>query len=225
MQFLLFVVQIFLLFFLSQELTKTLSRLFYALFRSQKIVIHILSFLFLPGVVVHELSHLLVANIFLVPTGEVEFLPEVHENEVKMGSVAIGKTDPLRRFCIGAAPLVVGLGIVFIVFWYFYPIKVFFSLSTLLLFYIIFQLSNTMFSSRKDMEGALGLLAALLVLGMIFFLLGGKIPEAIFLLFSNALFVGIIQSLNVFLFVATILDSVVILLCRGVLRMKILSIR
>src|ERR1035437_9168331 len=96
-------VEIVILFLLSRAMSKNLSR-----FMS----INLLSFLFLPGVIVHELSHLLVAAILLVPVGEVEFSPKKNGDGIKLGSVQIGKTDPIRRCLIGFAPIFMGIVLV-----------------------------------------------------------------------------------------------------------------
>lgn len=209
-----FIFQLAGLFILSQQLTKHLSRVFYKIFHHERIVIQFLSFLFLPGVILHELSHFLMASILMVPTGEIEFLPEVHGSEVKMGSVAIAKTDPFRRFLIGVAPLVMGLGVLFVVFWYFYPVKTFLSWQTALLFYVIFEISNTMFSSRKDMEGAVGLLAAIAIIFVILFFLGVRFYSLIVPFILTPSFLGVLSSMNIFLFLAVFLDSLCILFCR-----------
>lgn len=155
--FLLFLFEIILLFFLSREVTKSLSRVFLHVFHSSSLMIHVLAFLFLPGVIIHELSHFLMASILFVPTGEIEFLPEVRGSEVKMGSVAIASTDPFRRFLIGVAPLLIGFFVILLLFWYIAPV-VLVSWQTVLLLYGAFEVSNTMFSSKKDMEGALGII-------------------------------------------------------------------
>lgn len=220
MPIVLFLVQILILFFVSQMLTKILSRLFYHLFKSQKIVIQLLSFLFLPGVVVHELSHLLTASMLMVPTGEVEFLPEVHGNEVKMGSVAIAKTDPFRRFLIGVAPLILGLSMLFIFFWYFYPLKSLLSYPTALLFYVIFEVGNTMFSSRKDMEGALGFGIAVGFLILVGFFAGIRLPASFFQFFLEQPLLHVVSLVNIFLFLGIVLDGFVIILCYSYLHWK-----
>src|ERR1035437_2432032 len=92
--------EISILFLLSRSISKTLSK-----FMS----INFLSFLFLPGIIVHELSHILVAAILFVPVGSMEFAPKRHGNAVKLGSVEIAKTDPIRRSIIGCAPFFMGL--------------------------------------------------------------------------------------------------------------------
>ncbi|MBF8250153.1 MAG: hypothetical protein HW400_754, partial [Candidatus Levybacteria bacterium] len=101
--FALLFVEIIILFLLSRLVNKTLSKF---------LSINLLSFIFLPGIIVHELSHLFVAMILFVPVGEMEFVPKKHGNSVKLGSVEIAKTDPIRRSLIGFAPVFAGLGFV-----------------------------------------------------------------------------------------------------------------
>ena len=65
--------------------------------------------LFLPGTLVHELSHWLMAKLLAVHTGRVEIWPQVKQNgAVWLGTVQVGRADPLRSSLIGLAPLVVG---------------------------------------------------------------------------------------------------------------------
>lgn len=170
----LFLAEIFILFFLSRALTRLLSQVFFRISRSQTKTIYFLSFLFLPGVAIHELAHLLVAAVLLVPVGEVEFMPKLSEGGVKLGSVAIGQSDPFRRAIIGVAPVIVGMSIVLGIGYYFTQAhSIIYSIEPvslriflyLLSAYFLFAVSNTMFSSQKDVEG---LLEVLLVAVIIF---------------------------------------------------------
>ncbi len=158
--------------FLSKVVTNYLARFFYNLTHSQNFTINILATIFLPGTILHELAHLLTAGVMLVPVGELEVVPVISENGVQLGSVQIGKTDPIRRMLIGFAPILFGvlviLGVVYValpivesrVVWW----------QILIIFYTIFVVGNTMFSSKKDAEGALGFLITILVVGVILFI-------------------------------------------------------
>lgn len=218
MTLLFFFAEFLLLFFLSRELTKYLSHFFYFVFRRQSVAIHILSFLFLPGVVLHELSHLLVASVLFVPTGEVEFFPEIHGNEVKMGSVAIAKTDPLRRFLIGVAPILGGLFVLFVSFWY-----LSFDLAVVwrgaLLLYIVFQIGNTMFSSRKDMEGAVGVGGVSMLIGIILSVLGVPVWSFIVNIFQNKILTEVLEQMNWFLIIAIAVDALLLSASMGTIRL------
>lgn len=81
------------------------------LFRTFKPGLYLFSLLVLPGTILHELSHWLMAEILGVRTGEITILPALsgQTKEEQLGSVATAKSDPLRGFLIGIAPLLTGL--------------------------------------------------------------------------------------------------------------------
>lgn len=72
--------------------------------------------LFLPGIVLHELSHWVAARLLGVRTGKVGLWPSrVREGWVRLGYVEIEETDAVRESLIGLAPLVSGaLGVLLI---------------------------------------------------------------------------------------------------------------
>lgn len=206
----LFIFELFVLFFLSQLLTKSLSSFFYRITKSQALTINLLSFLFLPGVIIHELSHMLSAAILMVPVGEIEFMPKVSDNGVKLGSVEIGRTDPIRRAIIGFAPVLAGTALIISLIYFIY------SLDGLLLFwkfaiilYIVFEIGNTMFSSRKDLEGTIELLLVFLIIFISLYLLGVRIPENfINFIFSEAN-IELIKKGNLFLIIPILADLLI----------------
>ncbi|MBI2613952.1 MAG: hypothetical protein HYW62_04210 [Candidatus Levybacteria bacterium] len=163
--------EIAILFLLSRKMSKTLSKF---------ISINFLSFLFLPGVIIHELSHLLIAAILFVPVGNMEFTPKKSDNGVKLGSVEIAKTDPIRRSIIGFAPVFVGFMIVVGIVYLFTANVLFFkdkeiyifAIAVLGLIYLLFAISNTMFSSSRDMEGTIEILITLLIIFVAVYILG-----------------------------------------------------
>ena len=124
--------------------------------------------LFLPGTFVHEMSHFLTALFLFVPVGQIDLMPAVEKEGLKMGSVPVGKTDLIRRTFIGIAPIVFGLAIILGSVFYVYTNNLFTSpLAVIILAYISFEIGNTMFSSKKDLEGSL----VFAILGVIVFLI------------------------------------------------------
>lgn len=218
MAILLFCVLFLFLFFLSRSITRLLSHLLIEIFHSHTVAIHVLSFLFLPGVILHELSHLLLANLLLVPTGEVEFFPEIHGSQVKMGSVAIARTDPLRRFLIGVAPVIGGLGMMLLLSSFLTGAV--FSWQSALLLYGIFQIVNTMFSSSKDMEGALGFAIGALLLLLALQLLGVPVWVGLVAAFQSSVASDFFTRLNFFLVIAMGLNIFLVLLFEGLSRLN-----
>ena len=186
-------------------MSKTLSR-----FMS----INLMSFIFSPGIIVHELSHLFMAVILFVPVGDMEFTPKKSGNGVKLGSIEIAKTDPIRRSMIGFAPIFIGLAIVVGIVYLFGSNILFFQNLNLYVFiavifvliYLLFAISNTMFSSKADMEGTLEILIAILIILGAAYILGFR-PSAIALdkIFTKN-FIEIIQKSTYFLLVPIVID-------------------
>lgn len=204
-----FIAELLILFFLSHFLTKSLSAFFFRVTKSKTITIQLLAFLFLPGVIVHELAHLIAASVLFVRTGEIEFLPKLRDNgELKLGSVAIAKTDPIRRAVIGFAPVFVGIFIIVAVLFYFAQGEAFFDLTwkTIIVFYILFEIGNTMFSSRKDLEGTLELLLTISIFAGVLYFAGARVDFSfVQKLFSKNL-VLFIRQIDLFLLVPIGID-------------------
>lgn len=148
--------------------------------------INFLSFLFLPGVIIHELSHMLMAIMLFTGVGNMEFSPKIRPNGVKLGSIEVAKTDPIRRSIIGFAPVLFGivliLGLIYLtidngLIVQAIELNTWFGIGALgLVFYSLFSISNTMFSSRKDMEGTLEILITMLIIFAAAYALGFRPP-------------------------------------------------
>ena len=77
---------------------------------SPNLAIGIYSILLLPGVFIHELSHLLMALLLRVRVLKISFVPEVtKKGKIRLGFVQTAKTDIFRDSIIGLAPFLVGL--------------------------------------------------------------------------------------------------------------------
>lgn len=175
------------LYFLAKEIIKNIYRFFYCLFGGRKSAVEGLSFLILPGTIIHELSHMFGAAIMGVVTGPLSFKPEIEESKgVKVGQIKMAKTDPFRRTIIGLAPLVAGLLIIGGIFNFYLEKKAWpltqlldYSLWEYLLLliacWLIVVVSLTMFSSRKDLDAAIVPAVVLTVLIVIFWLAGFRL--------------------------------------------------
>ena len=202
--------QLIALFFLSRWLTKSLFTLFLIIFRARSVAITTLLLLTFPGTVIHELAHLFTAEVLRIPTGKLTLVPEnIREERIKSGSVAIGETDPFRRYAIGLAPLFWGM-IVLTATAYFLP-----TVSSPYLFvliaYLLFSVSNSMFSSPEDLKGfipfalVVGLfLAAGYYLGLRFELTGQALEVATRTLTTLTDSLTIVLLVNVGLLVASL---------------------
>jgi hypothetical protein len=210
----LFFSELFILFILSRLLTRSLSSLFYRLSKNPKITIYLMAFLFFPGTLLHELAHYLMAKLLFVPTYRIEFFPKLEGQNLKLGSVSIAKTDFFRRLLIGTAPFLLGTSILLATLFYGTKNELFTNpLFGLLLGYIIFEVGNTMFSSKKDMEGALELLLALGLIIFVFYLVGFRPPVVNpDLLVGNKMVKQIFEKGTLFLLAPIGLDTLIILL-------------
>lgn len=169
----LFFFELFLLFVLSRKTTQNISLLLYLLLRNKKAAIWGMAILFLPGTIIHEFSHAIMAFLLHVRVGEMELFPEYKDGGLKLGSVQVAKTDPFRNFFIGVAPFIFGTGILLIIIYLIMSSGSPFTWWVLFPFlYLIFTVSNTMFSSKKDLEGAIEFFILVGVLSIVSYLLG-----------------------------------------------------
>lgn len=218
---LLFFSELILLFFLSQHLTRTLASIIIAITKNQNITVWILSLLFFPGVLIHELSHLLMASVLFVKVGAVEFVPHIRgDGTVKLGSVEVARTDPFRRALIGIAPIGIGLSLIFSSLFYFTTpslsgiIEVW---KIIVLLYILFEISNTMFASKKDLEGTLEVAAAMCVIGGFFYFFGGSsvVSSFIHTFLLSSKIVSLFQIGSMYVLVPIGIDAVLLIVARG----------
>jgi len=185
---LLLIFELIILWMITRRLTQNLYLSLFLMTKSRPVAISIISFLYFPGTVIHELSHLFTAEILGVHTDGLTLAPDLPAGRqedlknpnVRTGSVMISKTDPIRRAIIGIAPLFVGITTLTLFSTIlpnlysqtaldfqnnilFSSISIYYLLLTL---YSLFAISNSMFSSPEDMEGFPGVAIALSLIGL-----------------------------------------------------------
>jgi hypothetical protein len=211
--------ELLVLLLLSHRLTNALFALFYLLFRSQTVAVGLITFLSLPGTVIHEFAHLIVAEVLRVSTGEISFSPEIIKTakgtlEVKMGHVQVAESDPIRRYLIGFAPVFFGMFFLLLTIWifsYFSPQITNMSLLVSLYLgigYLLFSISNNMFSSSKDLEGFIIfgpilaiIIAAAYFAGLRFTLTGGALAFFNHVLTTLSHGLAVVIGVNVAIFI------------------------
>lgn len=209
----LFLIEIVVLYFLSRSLSKNLTRIFYSLTGKKNWTVYLLSIFFLPGTFIHEISHFLTALFLLVPVGTIELIPTVNEEEsqnVRLGSVPVAKIDFIRRTLVGVSPIIFGTGIIFGVFYYIIANGLFSNIWIVLgVSYLCFEVGNTMFLSKKDLEGSWVFLVFLAILFLSLYILGIRIsvdPGS----FLSLSFIEIIKKMNIFFLVPILIDFLVL---------------
>jgi len=214
------ILEIVVLYFLSRLVVGKLFHLFSQKIGKRNLGLWLFALLFLPGTFIHEISHFLAALFLLVPVGELKLTPNFKESGVDLGSVAIAKTDPLRRFLIGVAPFLSGLSIIFTIL-FLISTKQFINVwwNNILAAFLIFEVANSMFASKKDLEGALILLTFIIFVLAFLYLIGFRISLNLSNFFSGST-KEILKSANWFLLVPIGMDVFLLMLLK---RLKYLS--
>ena len=107
--FLWFILTLLPLVILQRLLHREIQAVILIVTRNPQLTVGLFSFLFFPGVFLHELSHFLMAKILGVPTGKFSLIPASLPNgRLQMGYVEAAQSDIVRDSLIGIAPLIAG---------------------------------------------------------------------------------------------------------------------
>ncbi|MEM4720396.1 MAG: hypothetical protein QXZ30_03075 [Candidatus Bilamarchaeaceae archaeon] len=136
----------------------------------------LLSILFFPGTLIHELSHFIMAQILLVKTGEINLIPRFDGRKVTMGSVTVIGADPFRRILIGVAPFLTGISLILALLFLTQKYHLLNTPWIIVISYSVFEISNSMFSSKKDLEGMMIFIFLISIIVSIYIIFGGQIP-------------------------------------------------
>jgi hypothetical protein len=201
---------LFLIFLSSLGVEYYCTKLLMRIFRNNELAARVYAVIFLPGTIVHEFAHIIMAQVLGVRASGMELMPRIEGNKLIMGEVGIEHTDIFRRTMIGAAPFLLGFPFVVLI--------IYTALMTgvnwwqgLIVGYFVFQIANSSFSSGKDMEGTVIVLVSLVSVGVFLQLMGVPIWENVVSLVENtnnqqrimelASFLGIALGINVFVLV------------------------
>jgi len=174
----LFFALLILIFFLSKYVINELYYLLRLVFKNEEIIFSIMSVIFLPGTIIHELSHYLVATILFLNVKEVTIFPKFEKNQIKLGGVTYIKKDFIRGLLVGIAPFFVALS----VFWLIAGFKIFPQANlgfNILLIYLIYAISSTMFSSSQDLVDLVFIIPLIIIIIMIIYIFNIRIEMII----------------------------------------------
>lgn len=187
MEIILFFVLFGLMLFLQRWLQQHIQGLTYAVTGNPGCAVRALFWVLLPGVVLHEFSHWLVANLVGVRTGRVSIgLGKMRGKHFSLGSVTVEKSDPLRESLIGVAPFIFGILAVWALmglgFGLWSPQSVSQVLETLgavirdpltwVALYFVFAVSTSMIPSESDREPWGVIIAIFAGIGLLALVLG-----------------------------------------------------
>lgn len=213
----LFFFELAILYFLSRRVIRSVFRFFYQVTKRKSWTVYLFAAAFLPGTFIHEISHFLTALFLLVPVGELDLKPKFKDSGegIDLGSVAIAKTDPIRRFLIGVAPFVFGVSIILTLL-YFVSMNRFIETwwGKIVAGIIIFEVANSMFASKKDLEGVLVLFVFLLIVAAFIYVLGIRIPIDLANVSFSESSTKVLKNATLFLLVPIVIDALVIFLLK-----------
>ena len=96
------------LWWLSWRIGLLIQEIVYLITGSEDLAMVILFLIYLPGILVHEASHWLVARILGLKTSKFRVWPKYTRNTIGLGSVTVSSGGTLRDSLVGLAPLLVG---------------------------------------------------------------------------------------------------------------------
>ncbi|QQG44520.1 MAG: hypothetical protein HYW86_01225 [Candidatus Roizmanbacteria bacterium] len=145
-----FILQIAVLYFVSRITIQEIFRFFYFFTSNRKIIFSLMSLVLLPGTALHEIAHFIMATILMMRVKEVKIIPEWEGNSIKLGRVLYEKKDAVRGIIVGIAPILAGI------FFFWFAAQIGRDINNnlglnILLVYLIFIISSTMFSSKQDL--------------------------------------------------------------------------
>ena len=178
---------------LQNWISRHTQTVFLLLTRHTGMAILINQIVFLPGVVLHEMSHLVMARLLGVPTMGFSVWPKrQNDGSLRLGYVHTKKVDFVRESLIGVAPLIFGCAAVAaiglklldlddvgtallrgdLINGFINALHVFRSADLFIWGYVLFALSNTMMPSSSDRRAwpTLGIL--IVVLGLVLYYVG-----------------------------------------------------
>lgn len=222
MHYILFLIQLLAIFFLTKKTTNEVFNFFRAVGVEEKTIFIIVSILFLPGTILHELAHFFAAMILFMKVREVKILPEFEENEIKLGRVLYEKKDFVRGILVGIAPPFAGL----LFFWTIAFFKLFPNqnlLITILLAYLVFAVSSTMFSSKQDLVDIIYVIPIAGILSGLIYVFNLRLDWVMQNTFVTGAFARFISQINWYLLLSLALNLSIIACIKALQRIVSIS--
>lgn len=211
--------ELLVLFFLSRNLTTHLFHFFRLFTKNNHVIFFIISLLYFPGTLLHEMSHYLVAVSCMLKVTDIRIFPVIQSGMVRLGSVSFERKDSVRSIIVGIAPIAGGM-------LFFYVISVFSLFPShsfplmILIIYLIFSVSSTMFSSKKDMGDLLYAIPFLLLIGAAVYF-AASYNARFYYLVNEQVGKGVIQfiqGIHKYIIISIMINSVFLICAKAAIR-------
>lgn len=154
---------------------------------SRQMIVGILSILYVPGTIVHELSHYFVALLLNMHPQEVSIFPVIDGHKVRLGHVLYHKNkgDFIRPILVGIAPIFGAMSILLlIVYTNQFPGTELWH--TIIFGYFILTITASMFSSPQDLIDIGYLIPLGIIIGGLLYLFPLSISPQYIAIINNA---------------------------------------
>lgn len=226
--FALFAILLLLLAWMSRQVSLLTQEVIYRITQSADLAMVVLFLLYLPGILIHEASHWLMAKVLGLKTGKFRVWPRKRGRHIGMGSVSVSRGGAVADSLVGLAPLMVGSFFVAMVgeqvfqsyllptLWqggdWWKGIQALLRVVTrqqdgFLWSYLLFAVANAMLPSSSDREPLRSLLLYIVLFGVLYILVDSS---GQFFLQVTAWLAGPLATLVNALFLVAILDAIVL---------------
>ena len=228
--FILFFILLAALWWLSGRIGLLIQEIVYQISGSDSLAMVILFLIYLPGILIHEASHWLIARLLGLKTSKFRVWPKFTRNTIGLGSVTVASGGALKDSLVGLAPLLIGSALIVLIGQQVFDTetiafawrtgKLLDGLSfiveglanrpdSLWWSYLLFAIANAMMPSASDRAPLKSLGIYVLIIGALFALIDQSGRNVVLLL--NFLF-GPVQVLTGAFFLVAIIDLAIFLL-------------
>ncbi len=185
---------------------------------------YLVAALYLPGVIIHELSHLVMAVFLLLEVKSISFIPHAEPLPngigLRLGSVGYYRRDPIRGALVGVAPFIVGIIILYLLFLSPFLSQLETPWRQVVLTYLVFIISSTMFSSKQDLVDVWIVVVFFAILSIILLFFGVPLFDYLTAISISPVYTKLISQLNLYLFYSVIVNAAVYMVLKMILGRK-----
>jgi len=167
----LFITEVVSIYFLAHFLLNSAFRLMRRFIHSDTIIIWITALFYLPGTILHEISHYFFALLLVMNPEEVSILPRIEKDHIRLGHVIYRKhqSDFVRPIIIGIAPFFGAIGMLWVIqSFHLFPSGIWWQ--NILFGYLILAITANMFSSKQDLVDLIYVVPIFLIIGAVIYI-------------------------------------------------------